>query len=188
MLKKLTFPLIVILSVVQIFVAIFMICFGQSVEENVQKYGIEYKIPISIASVMDGRVYFSPKDSYSWREIYQNKYVVLGVDENGNAYCKENSKKRPDNVDYISPTKRNQNRLHEYKVDYDKDITSYKAGLFERDAYIVIKVYKGNYEVENLYIEEMLVADWIEKFETGEISEIDRKPIIGDSEIVWEDK
>jgi len=34
----------------------------------------------------------------------------------------------------------------------------------------------------------MLVADWIEKFEAGEIPEIDSKPIIGNSEIVWEDK
>ena len=180
--------LVVILSIIQLAVATFMIYFGQSVEENVQKYGVEYKIPISVASVMDGRVYFSLVDGYSWREIYQNKYVVLGVDENGNAYCKENSKKRPDNADYISPTKRNQNRLHEYKVDYDKDITSYKAGLYERDSYIVIKSYKGNIEVINLYIEDVLVADWIEKFEAGEIPEIDRNPIIGDSEIVGEDK
>lgn len=180
--------LVVVLSIIQLAVAIFMIGFGESVEENLQKYGKEYKIQINVASVMDGRVYFSPNDSYSWREIYQNKYAVLGIDENGNAYCKENSKKRPDNADYISPTKRNQNRLHEYKVDYDKDITSYKAGLYERDAYIIIKTYKGNIEVVNLYIEDMLVADWIIKFEAGEIPEIDRKPIIGDSEIVWEDK
>ena len=180
--------LVVILSIVQLAVAVFMISFGQSVEENVQKFGTEYKIPINVASVMDGRVYFSPKDSYSWKEIYQNKYAVLDVDENGNAYCKESSKQRPDNADYISPTKRNQNRLHEYKVDYDKDITSYKAGLYERDAYIIIKTYKGNIEVINLYIEDMLVYEWIEKFEAGEIPEIDRKPIIGDSEVVWEDK
>ena len=40
----------------------------------------------------------------------------------------------------------------------------------------------------NLYIEDMLVADWIKKFEAGEIPEVDREPIIGDSEIVWEDK
>lgn len=188
MLKKFTLPLIVTLSIVQLFVAMFMIYFGYSVEENVQKYGKEYKIPISVSSVIDGRVYFSPKDSYSWREIYQNKYAVLGVDENGNAYCKESSKQRPDDADYISPTKRNQNRLHEYKVDYDKDIASYNAGLFERDAHIVIRVHKGNFEVINLYIEDMLVADWIEKFETGEIPEIDHNSIIGNSENVWEDK
>ncbi len=180
--------LVVILSIVQLAVVMFMICFGQSVEANVQENGTEYKIPINIASVMEGKVYFSLEDSYYWRELYQNKYVILDTDENGNAKCKEISNKRPDNTDYISPTKRNQNRLHEYKVDYDKDITSYKAGLYERDAYIIIKTYKGNIEVVNLYIEDMLVADWIKKFEAGEIPEIDRKPIIGDSEIVWEDK
>ena len=114
--------------------------------------------------------------------------MILDTDENGNAKCKEISNKRPDNTDYISPTKRNQNRLHEYKVDYDKEITSYKSGLFERDACLAIKVYEGNFEVVNLYIEDMLVADWIEKFDKGEIPEIERKPIIGDSEIVWEDK
>ncbi len=180
--------LVVVLSIIQLAVAIFMIGFGQSVEENVQEYGTEYKIPINVASVMGGKVYFSPNDSYYWSELYRNKYVILNTDENGKAYCKEVSETRPDNADYISPTKRNQNRLHEYKVDYDKDITSYKAGLYERDAYIMVKVYEGNIEVINLYIEDMLVADWIEKFEAGEISEIDHKPIIGDSEIVWEDK
>ncbi len=175
--------LIVVLSIVQLAVAIFMISFGQSVEGNLQKYGTEYRIPISVASVMDGRVYFSLENEYSWREIYYNKYLILSTDENGNAYCKENSKKRPDNVDYISPTKRNQNRLHEYKVDYDKDITSYKSGLYERDAHIVIKVYKGNIEVTNLYIEGLPVADWLEKYDAGEISEIEQNSPVDELEI-----
>lgn len=180
--------LVVILSIVQLAVAIFMIGFGQSVEENVQEYGTEYKVQMNIASVMDGKVIFSPKEFDLWYPLHDNTYVVLGVDENGKAYCKEKTNKKPDNVDYISPTKRNQNRLDEYKVDYDKDITSYKSGLYERDAYIVIKVYEGNIEVTNLYIEDMVVADWLEKFEAGEIPEIEHKPIIGESEIVWEDK
>lgn len=180
--------LVVILSIVQLAVAIFMIGFGQSVEENVQEYGTEYKIKIDIASVMDGKVIFSPEEYDLWMPLHYNTYVLLGVDEDGNAYCKEKTDKKPDTTNYISPTKRNQNRLDEYKVDYDKDITSYKSGLYQRDAYVMVKVYKGNIEVTNLYIEDMLVADWIEKFEAGEIPEIDSKPIIGDSEIVWEDK
>ena len=50
--------LVVILSIVQLAVAIFMISFGQSVEKDVQEYGTEYKIKIDIASVMDGKVIF----------------------------------------------------------------------------------------------------------------------------------
>ena len=37
-----------ILSIVQLAVAIFMIGFGQSVEKDVQEYGKEYKIKINI--------------------------------------------------------------------------------------------------------------------------------------------
>lgn len=180
--------LVVILSIIQLAVAIFMIGFGQSVEKDVQEYGKEYKIKINIASVMDGKVIFSPEEYDLWMPLHYNQYAVLDVDENGNAYCKEKTDKKPDTTDYISPTKRNQNRLYEYKVDYDKDISSYKIGLYQRDAHITAKVYNGNIEVTNLYIEDLLVADWIEKFEAGEIPEIDSKPIIGDSEIVWEDK
>lgn len=180
--------LVVILSIVQLAVAIFMIGYGQSVEKDVQEYGKEYKIKINIASVMDGKVIFSPEEYDLWMPLHYNTYVLLGVDEDGNAYCKEKTDKKPDTTDYISPTKRNQNRLYEYKVDYDKDISSYKIGLYQRDAHITAKVYNGNIEVINLYIEDMPVDHWIEKFEAGEITKIDSKPIIGDSEIVWEDK
>ena len=73
--------LVVILSIVQLAVAIFMIGFRKSVEENVQENGAEYKIQINVASVMEGRVYFSLEDNYYWRELYQNKYVILDTDE-----------------------------------------------------------------------------------------------------------
>lgn len=177
--------LIVILSIIQLAVAIFMICFGQSVEENVQENGTEYKIPININSVMNGKVIFSPEEFDLWYPLHYNTYVVLGVNENGEAYCKEKTNTKPDNVDYINPTKRNQNRLDAYKVDYDKEVTSYKAGLYERDAYIVIKVYEGNIEVTNLYIEDMLVADWLKEYDAGEIPEIEQD-ILADKEInIW---
>ena len=180
--------LIVILSVIQLTVAIFMIGYGQSVVKNVEEYGKEYKIQININSIMDGKVIFSPDEDDMWLPLHENTYVVIDTDENGMAYCKEKTSEKPENVNHISPSKRNQNRLDEYKVDYDKDITSYKSGLYQRDAYITAKIYKGNIEVTNLYIEDMLVSDWIKKYEAGEILEVDNIPMIDDSEIVWKDK
>lgn len=188
MIKKITLPILIIAMVVQFIVPVSMIFYSQSIESQVQDYGTEYVIDINIASIMNGKVIFSPDISDLWIPLHNNEYVLLATDENGKAYCLEISKQKPDSEDYLNPNHRNSNRLDSYKVDYDGEIlSSAYHNIYEIDAHITVKVYKGNISVTGLYIEGLPIEKWLAEYDDD--SHFDNNDEFDfDEEIVWEEE
>ena len=51
MLKKLMLPILVVSIVVQLLVPVGMIAYGNKAEDDLQKYGKEFKIPVYIQNI-----------------------------------------------------------------------------------------------------------------------------------------
>ena len=188
MIKKITLPILIIAIILQFIVPVSMIFYSRSIETQVQDFGTEFVMDININSIMNGKVIFSPDESDLWCPLYDNEYVSIATNENGKAYCTGISKQKPDGDDYLNPSRRNTNRLDNYEVDYGgKILSSSQYNLYEIDAYITAKVYKGNISVTGLYIEGLPVEKWIAEFEDDSIID-NGNEMDFDDEIVWEEE
>ena len=161
MLKKLMLPILIVSIVVQLLVPVGMIAYGNKAEDDLQKYGKEFKIPVYIQSIRNGVM---DVRFYEYNLFQIGHYAILEEDENGYANLMQNQSTKPKTSDYIYVTSENKLKLGE---DYtiDADVTSWRVG--ENSAYLVIKVYNGEFEIVELYMDGVTAEEW---FETAIVS------------------
>ncbi|MBQ4644383.1 MAG: hypothetical protein IJB72_01325 [Clostridia bacterium] len=172
MLKKLMLPILVVSIVVQLLVPVGMIAYGNKAEDDLQKYGKEFKIPVYIQNIYNGSVEVK---FYDYFYLYNTgDYIVLEENENGYTNLEKVQSKKPKTHDYIYVTSENQIKLGaEFLID--ADITAWR--IREESAYLVIKVYNGNFEIVELYMDGVPAEEWFKNAtaETDEYGEITLK-------------
>ena len=72
---------------------------------------------------------------------------------------------KPKSNDYIRVTRENKIKLSEFSIDSDYTLWS----VDEESAYLVIKVYKGIFEIVNLYMDGIPAEEWVKEKEKQEI-------------------
>ncbi len=162
MFKKFMLPILIVSIVVQLLVPVGMIGYGNKAEEDLQKYGKEFKIPVYIQNIYNGSVEVK---FYDYFYLYNTgDYIVLEENENGYTNLEKVQSKKPKTHDYIYVTSENQIKLGaEFLID--ADITAWRVG--EDSAYLVIKVYNGEFETVELYMDDVPAEEW---FKTAIVS------------------
>jgi len=156
MLKKLMLPILIVSIVVQLLVPVGMIAYGNKAEEDLQKYGKEFKIPANVYSVEHGKVNFSIVESVVF---YGNDgYGVIKEKSDGYAYFVETTVGKPKGTDYIRLNEENRIEMDTFSVDCGY---AYR-NITEESAYLVVKVYNGDLEVVDLYMDGIPAQEWID--------------------------
>ncbi len=157
--KKIMLPILIISIVIQLLVPVGMIAYGNNAEDDLQKYGKEYKFRIRVYSIYEGKVDYSI--SYM-AELYQEgKFGVIGEDEDGYAVITEIKTTRPEDTNYIRINRETRIKLDEFSVVTGR---SY-IGVQEQSAYLLVKIYKGNFEIVDLYIDGISAQEWVLNYE-----------------------
>ena len=166
MLKKLMLPILIVFIIAQLLVPVGMISYGNKAEDDLQKYGKEFKIPVYIQSIYNGSV----DVRFYYYDLYRlGHYAIIKEDEDGYADWSEIQATKPKTSDYIYITMENKEKLADFSID--SDITAWRVG--EDSAYLVIKVYNGEFEIVELYMDDVPAEEWfknttIEKDQYGE--------------------
>ena len=157
--KGIMLPILIISIVIQLLVPVGMIVHGNNAEDDLQKYGKEYKFRIGVYSIYDGNVDYSLRDM---AELYQEgKYSVIGEDEDGYAMIIETKTTRPEEPNYIRVNRETREKLDEFSVMTGRSYINVQ----EQSAYLLVKIYKGNFEIVDLYIDGITVEEWVLNYE-----------------------
>lgn len=155
MLKKIMLPIMIVSILVQLFVPVGMIAFGNNVDDKLQEYGKEFKIQVKIDGIYASTLTYSPV----YYDLYKiGWYAVVNEDSEGYSAFSGIQKSRPDTPDYIRITMDNKAKL----VHFDVNSTLEATRIVEESAYIVVKVYNGEFEVLDLYIDGIQADEWLE--------------------------
>lgn len=155
MFKKLIFPILIISIVVQLLVPVGMISYGNKAEDDLQKYGKEFKFPAHVYSVENGNVNFSIIES---TVFYGNDRYGVIKESSGYAYFDETTATKPKGTDYIRLNEENRKEMDTFFVECKY---SYR-NITEESAYLVAKVYNGDIEVVNLYMDGIPAQEWVD--------------------------
>lgn len=179
MIKKIALPMIIISMVIQLLVPVGMIAYSQKTEEQILENGVQYEMDISVKSICDNKVTFSP-DYYITRSLKKGWDVVLEEDENGRMVKGLGSpyKSYKGDEPYIKATRRNIKALSEYEIEYDGE-TIYTL----ESAYIKFVLYNGNVVITELYIDGKPAEVFVEEYDTSVFDDE-----INFDEIVWEEE
>ena len=171
MLKKLMLPILVVSIVVQLLVPVGMIAYGNKAEDDLQKYGKEFKIPVYVQSIYNGAADIR---FYEYDLFRIGHYAIFEENENGYANLGQTQATKPKTSNYIYITSENKLKLGEDFL-IDADITAWRVR--EESAYLVIKVYNGNFEIVELYMDGVPAEEWFKNAtaETDEYGEITLK-------------
>ena len=158
MLKKLMLPILIISIAIQLLVPVGMIVYGNKAEEDFLKHGKEFRIPVYIQSFYDGSV---DVRFYDYNLYRIGTYAVMEEDEEGFANLSTIVEAKPKTPDYISVTWENKEKLAGFTID--SDFSSSRVN--EESAYLVIKVYNGDFEVVGLYMDGIPAEEWVQTAE-----------------------
>ncbi len=152
--KKLMLPILIISIVIQLLVPVGMIAYGNKVEDDLQKYGKEFKIKVYIQSIYNGSV---DVRFYDYNLFRLGHFAVMEEDEEGYANLNTITSSKPKTSDYIIITRENKEKLADFYVD-----SSFTSSIVEEEnSYLVIKVYNGDFEIVGLYIEGIPADEWV---------------------------
>ena len=155
MFKKLMLPILIISILVQFLVPVGMIAYGNKAEEDLQKYGKEFKFQANIHYIQNGEVNFSLIDM---GVLYQDGMYGI-VQENANdsfALIVETIAGKPKGHDYIRINEENRMKMDTFFVESEY---AYR-NIIEESAYLVVKVYNGDVEVVEMYIDGIPAEEW----------------------------
>lgn len=155
MLKKLMLPILIVSVVVQLLVPVGMIAYGNKAEENLQKYGKEFRFPANVYSVENGNMNFSIEESVVFY-LYDG-YCVIEESSDGYAYFVEAAVK-PKGTNYIRLNEENRIKMDTFSVECEY---AYR-NITEEYAYLVVKVYNGDVEVVGLYMDGISAQEWVD--------------------------
>lgn len=153
--KRIMLPILIISIIIQLLVPVGMIIYGNNADAMLEKYGKEFKVPVSVQSIYEGsvdiRIY-----GYYWYET--GSYVAVKESREADTdVLEEYGDTKPETDYYIRVTAENKKKLNSFEVD--SDYTLWR--ITEESAYLIIKVYKGNFEVVNLYIDNIPAEEWV---------------------------
>lgn len=153
--KKLTTIILVLAIILQLSVPVIMIAYSKNIEGALPQYGKEFKIKVYVQNVYNGTVDYR---FYSYDMYDIGRYIVLEEDYEGFANLGTVQKSKPKTTDYIRITMDNKAKFADFKID--SDITAWRVN--EESAYLVIRAYKGEFEVVNLYMDGIPAEEWFE--------------------------
>ena len=158
MLKKLMLPILIISIVIQLLVPVAMIVYGNKAEDDLLKFGKEFKIKVYIQSIDNGNVDVRFYD-YSLYRI--GTYAIMEEDEEGFANLSTIVEAKPKSTDYICVTWENKEKLAGFTINSDFS----SSRVYEESAYLLIKVYNGDFEVIGLYMDGIPAEEWVQTAE-----------------------
>ena len=156
MLKKLMLPIMIVSIVIQLLVPVGMMGFGNKKEEDFHKYGKEFKVQVDVDGIYGGALSYN----LVYYDLYRiGWYATINEDAEGYSAFSGIQKEKPDTDDYIRITWENKGKFVLFDVDSELEATR----IHEKSAYIVVKVYKGEFEVLDLYMDGVQADEWLEK-------------------------
>jgi hypothetical protein len=157
--KRIVLPILIISIIIQLLVPVGMIAYGNNADDDLQKYGKEYKFRIAVYSIYSGDVDYSLQ---GLAELYQEgKYGVISEDEEGYAVITEIKSTRPEEPNYIRVNRETRTRLDEFSVVTGRGY----IGVQEQSAYLLVRIYKGNLEIVEMYIDDITAQEWVLQYE-----------------------
>lgn len=156
MLKKFMLPILIISIVVQLLVPVGMIAYGNKAEEDLQKYGKEFKFQASVYSIEKGNISYSLLESAVFYQ--EGRYGVIEEDSSGYAYFVETTAGKPNGTDYIRLNRENREKIKAFSVESEY---AYR-NIIEESAYLVAKVYNGDFEIVGLYMDGIPAQEWVD--------------------------
>ena len=155
--KNLTTIILVLAIILQLSVPVGMIAYSKNFEGALPKYGKEFKVEVNVLDIYEGSIDYGFYSYYNWYDL--GYYATVKADDNGYANLfSDVDKLKPETDNYIRVTMDNKAKLADFPID--SDITAWR--IEEESAYIVIKVYKGEFEVMNLYMDGIPAEEWFE--------------------------
>ena len=155
--KNLTTIILVLAIILQLSVPVGMITYSKKIEGALPKYGKEFKVEVNVLDIYEGSIDYGFYSYYNWYNL--GYYATVKADDNGYANLfSDVDKSKPETDDYIRVTMDNKAKLADFPID--SDITAWR--IEEESAYIVIKVYKGEFEVVELYIDGIPAQEWFD--------------------------
>lgn len=168
--KNLTIIILVLSIILQLSVPVGMIAYSKNIEGALPEYGKEFKVKVDVRNIYEGSVDYDVDGYYNWYNL--GYYATVKADNDGYAdLFADVGKSKPETDDYIRVTMDNKAKLADFNIDYD--MIAWKVN--EKSAYIVIKVYKGEFEVLNLYMDGIPAEEWfknatVEQDEYGSVT------------------
>lgn len=156
MLKKFMLPILIISIAVQLLVPVGMIAYGNKAENDLQKYGKEFKLPANVYSVENGNVNFSIVESVVFYGT--GGYGVIKESSDGYAYFVDETAGKPRGTDFIRLNEENRKKIDTFFVECEY---AYR-NIIEESAYLVVKVYNGDVEVVDLYMDGIPAQEWVD--------------------------
>ena len=151
--KKLMIIVLVLSIILQLSVPVAMIIYSQNTEDALSEYGKEFRIKVYVQNIVDGSVDYR---FYEYNMFRLGYYAVLEEDADGYVNLSTIQKSKPDHDNYIRITMDNKAKFADFKIDSDMTAWTIK----EESAYLVIKAYKGEVEVVNLYMDDIPAEEW----------------------------
>ncbi len=151
--KNLTIIILVLAIILQLSVPVVMIIYSKNTESALPQYGKEFKIKVYVQNIYNGSIEYKFYEYDLFRKGY---YAVLEEDLEGYVNLSTIQKSKPEHNDYIRITPENKAKFAEFVID--SNITAWRVK--EESAYLVIKAYKGEVEVVDLYMDDIPAQEW----------------------------
>ncbi|MGN0572135.1 MAG: hypothetical protein ACI4K9_08145 [Candidatus Fimenecus sp.] len=166
--KKRLIPILVLVLLVQLLAPVGLIIYHNSLNRDIQTQGDIYRIEIEIHSINAGTVYYSPINFYiGYSEKPGTAYCTIHTNENGISGLDTPTAKKPSgDTPYIRCVNPNTFPYHcvyetgiqslsytDRKIDptrtdlYAPSLIAQQAAFAEKDWYLELAVYRGNYTV-----------------------------------------
>lgn len=157
--RKITLTVLIVAIVVQLLLPVGMIVHSQKAESDLEKYGVEYKFKINAGSLIDGTLYFNLEDRpLYWGRWSDNKYGIILVDSEGYAYFEDFIDSRPPIHNYVRFTEETRKKLNRFEIE--TDVTN--TWIQEESAYAIVKVFNGDIQVVEIFIDDITINEWVE--------------------------
>ena len=168
--KNLATIILVLSIILQLSVPVGMIAYSKNIEGALPEHGKEFKVKVDVRNIYEGSIDYDVDGYYNWYDL--GYYVTVKEDNDGYAdLFSDVGKSKPETDDYIRVTMDNKAKLADFNIDYD--MIAWRVN--EKSAYIIIKVYKGEFEVLNLYMDGIPAEEWfknatVEQDEYGSVT------------------
>lgn len=170
--KKLSLLFIILLLVAQLSVPVGMIAYSKTIDDKVLENGYRHLIPIRIYSIWDYSVAFSYRSENSYTYYTNENSYCIFSETDGKAISYYAYERKPsDTSDYVkfeNLLKKSSGYTLNQKIEKQIQIQNYTDN--EIKAYAEVYVYKGSCTLTNLYIDDMLINDWVKEINAGNIS------------------
>lgn len=200
--KKVSLIVLSIVIAVQIIITSFMAFYGYNADKIIDKYGKEYKFKVTADYIYDESIEYklSGYAYYMIDDDSNNSCAEIVTDENGLSNIKDLPKHSERPEEYISLTNENafpRHTYYEFEASDGADDKGYRYPVFdyeemqeirEHDAYITVKIWRGQPLVTGFYIDGQKVEDLLPRLEKEiedddyEIVDLEKEDLFSDED------